>query len=50
MATSRIKRTASWEEAIYEFKGTRTVTKKRAIELIERFKEKLEKLTKCEKP
>lgn len=50
MATSRLKRTASWEEAIYEFKGTRTVTKKRAIELIERFKEKLEKLTKCEKP
>lgn len=49
IATSLLKRSASWEEAVHEFKGTRTSSKKRAKELIERFNGELEKLRKCEK-
>ncbi len=49
IAASLLKRTASWEEAIYEFKGTRTVTKQKARRLIEKFNKELGKLKKCEK-
>jgi hypothetical protein len=49
IATSLFKRPASWEEAVHEFKGTRTVGKRRALELIKRFNDELEKLKKCEK-
>jgi hypothetical protein len=48
IATSVINRPASWEEAVQEFKGTRTVGKRRAQELIERFRSELEKLKKCD--
>ncbi|OQW48501.1 MAG: hypothetical protein A4S09_04805 [Proteobacteria bacterium SG_bin7] len=48
IASALLKRTATWEEAIAEFKGIRTTTKARAKELIERFNEYLEKLKKCE--
>lgn len=50
VASDLLKKTATWEEAVAEFKGTRTATKSRAKELMERFNEKLEKLKKCEKP
>ena len=38
-AFHRLKREASWEEAVYEFKGCRTVPKNRADELMDRFNE-----------
>lgn len=50
IASDLLKRTATWEEAVAEFKGTRTATKARAKELMERFNEKLEDLKKCTKP
>ena len=49
IASSHWKRTATWDEAIYEFKGARIVTKERAATLMKRFNEKLENLKKCEK-
>ncbi len=49
IASSLLKRTASWEEAVAEFKGARTATKARASVLMKRFSEKLEDLKKCEK-
>jgi hypothetical protein len=49
IATSRLKRVATWEEAVAEFKGTRTTTKKRASELMTKFNEKMELLEKCDK-
>lgn len=49
IATSRLRRTATWEEAVAEFKGARTATKARASVLMKRFSEKLEGLKKCEK-
>lgn len=50
IASDLLKRTATWEEAVGEFKGTRTATKARAAELIETFNGYLEDLKKCEKP
>lgn len=50
IASSLLKRTASWDEAIYEFKGGRTTSKKRAQELMNEFNKTLEKLSKCGKP
>lgn len=49
IALSHWKRTATWDETVYEFKGARIVTKERAATLIKRFNEKLENLKKCEK-
>ncbi len=50
VASSLLKRTASWEDAIFEFKGGRTTSKKRAQELMNEFNKKLKELTKCGKP
>jgi len=50
IASSRLKRTATWEEAVAEFKGARTATKARASVLMKRFNEKLEDLRKCRRP
>jgi hypothetical protein len=50
IASSRLKRTATWEEAVAEFKGARTATKARASVLMKRFNEKLEDLKQCGKP
>lgn len=50
IASSLLKRTATWEEAIYEFKGGRTVSTKEAKKLMDRFDKKLEELSKCGKP
>ena len=47
IASSRFGRTATWEEAVAEFKGTRTTTKARAKKLMDKFNEKLELLKKC---
>jgi hypothetical protein len=49
IASSLLKRTATWEEAVAEFKGARTVAKARASVLMMRFSEKLETLKKCKK-
>lgn len=49
IASDFLKKTATWEEAIAEFKGIRTTTKDRAAELIEKFNEYLEALKKCGK-
>lgn len=46
IASSRLGRTATWEEAVAEFKGTRTATPKRAKELIEKFNKYLQELKK----
>lgn len=48
IASSRLKRDATWEESVAEFKGTRTASKARAKELMERFNEKMKDLEKCE--
>lgn len=50
IASDLLKRNATWEEAIAEFKGTRTVSKKRAAELINEFNNRYEVLKKCGKP
>ncbi len=50
IASSLLRRTASWEEAIYEFKGGRTTSKKRAQELMNKFNKTLKELSKCGKP
>ena len=50
IASDLLKRTATWEEAIAEFKGTRTTTKARAAELIAEFGRRLEALKICGKP
>lgn len=47
IASSRLQRTATWEEAVAEFKGIRTATKARATELMTQFNKKLENLKKC---
>ncbi len=49
IASDLLKRNVSWEEAVAEFKGTRTTTKERATELISEFKQRLEALKKCGK-
>jgi hypothetical protein len=47
VASSLLKRPATWEETIAEFKGTRKASKTRAAKLMEEFNKKLEVLTKC---
>src|SRR3989338_2890767 len=47
LASIRLKKNATWEEAINEYKGGRKPTKKRATEIMNKFKEKLEVLKKC---
>jgi ribosomal protein S15P/S13E len=49
IASSRLKRLATWEEAVAEFKGTRTATSARAAELMRRFNKELEALKTCGK-
>ncbi len=49
IASSLLKKTVTWEEAVAEFKGARTATKARASVLMKRFNEKLEELKKCGK-
>lgn len=49
LASGKLGREATWEEAVYEFKGGDTVPKKRSKELMDRFFEKLEILHKCGK-
>lgn len=49
IASSLLKRPATWEESVAEFKGARTATKARASVLMKRFNEKLEELKKCKK-
>jgi predicted nucleotidyltransferase len=49
LASSKLGREATWEEAIYEFKGGDTVPKKRSKVLMDRLFEKLEVLQKCGK-
>lgn len=46
IASSRLKRLATWEEAVAEFKGTRTATSARAKELIDKFNSYLKELKK----
>lgn len=48
-ASRRLKRQATWIEAVYDYKGASLATKKRAEELMGRFLERLEKLERCEK-
>ena len=50
IASSLLKRTATWEESVAEFKGTRTTTTARAAELMAEFNGRLEALKKCGKP
>ncbi len=50
IASSLLGRAATWDEAIYEFKGVRTATKERGKELMERYNKKLKELSKCGKP
>lgn len=47
IASDILKRTATWDEAVAEFKGVRMATKTRGKELLERFNNKLEALKKC---
>lgn len=49
IASSLLGRTATWAEAIFEFKGIRTVSEKEAKKLMDRFNKKLEELSKCAK-
>jgi hypothetical protein len=48
-ASRKLKRQATWVEAVYEYKGASTVSKKRAEELVDRFLTWLGELDKCEK-
>lgn len=50
IASSLLKRAATWEEAIAEFKGVRTTTKARAAKLMGEFNRRLQELKKCGKP
>ena len=49
LASSILKREATWEEAVFEYKGGRTETEERMKILMNRFKEKLEQYKKCTK-
>lgn len=49
LASSKLGRTATWEETIAEYKGTRTTTKAEAQKIMNIFKDFLEKLEKCGK-
>ena len=49
LASIKLKRQATWLEAVYEYKGASRVSEKRAHEIMKKFLEKLEKLKKCGK-
>ncbi len=49
LTSSRLGRVATWEEAVFEYKGGRTVTKKRMQELMDTFSGFLEAYKKCVK-
>jgi ribosomal protein S15P/S13E len=49
IASSLLKRTASWEEAIYEFKGGRTTSKEQPQKLMNEFNKAFKELSKCGK-
>jgi hypothetical protein len=48
LVCSHLKREATWDEVIYDYKGASTVTPERAKELMSEFKKYLNKLEKCE--
>lgn len=48
-ASNNLGHEASWEEAVSAYKGTSLVSKERAKELMDRFREKYEALKKCKK-
>lgn len=48
LASKKLGRQATWDEAIFEYKGASTVSKKRAQELMDKFREKYEEYRKCE--
>jgi hypothetical protein len=50
IASILLKRPATWEESIAEFKGVRTTTKARALVLMKKFNQELETLNKCKEP
>ena len=45
----KLERQATWEEAVSEYKGASQATKKRAKELMERFRKYYEVLKKCKR-
>ena len=47
LASVHLKRPATWIEAIAEYKGASTASKKRAKELMDKFNKRYEALTKC---
>jgi hypothetical protein len=47
LASAKLGRNATWDEAIFEFKGCELSTPAQAKKLMNRFKSKLEELTKC---
>lgn len=47
LASAKLGRDATWEEAVHEYKGGRTVSENRSRELMKRFSEKLTELQKC---
>jgi len=49
IATAKLKRNASWEEAVYEYKGLDTVDEDRQRTLWNRFKKYFDRLQKCGK-
>lgn len=50
IASGLLGREASWEEAVAEYKGARTVSRERTQELMSRFRGYMEKYEKCGKP
>jgi hypothetical protein len=50
IASSLLKKTATWEEAVCEFKGGRTTSKEGAADLMDKYNKKLQELSKCGKP
>jgi len=49
LASARLGRLAAWSDAVFEYKGLSRASKKRATELMNRFREKYEALKKCGK-
>ena len=47
LASARLRRNASWEEAVFEYKGGRSTSSSRANELMDKFREYLLKLEIC---
>ncbi|MBI3018683.1 MAG: transglycosylase SLT domain-containing protein [Deltaproteobacteria bacterium] len=47
LASTKLKRNASWEEAVFEYKGGKSTSSSRANELMDKFREYLLKLQAC---